>query len=275
MVAQERLTEPRVTIEWLLAKPRSFSNLPAFSDLNGRILSIFLEILMSIIGVKNKIKDNYEKMYSRFSDKDSHKIDVTACVPHRDQLPAGKLIFNVFILIFYRWDLEKQEGCGLVAHERLTESRVTIEWLLAKLRSFSNLPAFLDLNGSLTKITFEQTTSSSNSQSSLGHWDLLNSVSPTLSAHKAKNFSIFSKKFHQFSEPENANSIWVRINIRQKVAIEARPRYWFKTNVANVFLSLFLISSVGQLDKTTGRWLELKKFSKNHNYKRINGRCFG
>ena len=38
MVAHERLTEPRVTIEILLAKPRSFSNLPAFSDLEGSIL---------------------------------------------------------------------------------------------------------------------------------------------------------------------------------------------------------------------------------------------
>ena len=36
MVAPERLTEPRVTIERFLAKPRSFSNLPAFLDLNGR-----------------------------------------------------------------------------------------------------------------------------------------------------------------------------------------------------------------------------------------------
>ena len=42
----------------------------------------------------------------------------------------------------YRYDLEKQEGCGVVAHERLTEPRVTMEWLLAKPRSFSNLPVF-------------------------------------------------------------------------------------------------------------------------------------
>ena len=32
-----------------------------------------------------------------------------------------------------------------MAHERLTEPRVTMESLLVKLRSFSNLPAFLDL----------------------------------------------------------------------------------------------------------------------------------
>ena len=49
---------------------------------------------------------------------------------------------------WYRYDSEKQEGCGVVAHERLTEPRVTMEWLLAKPRSFWNLPAFSDLNGS-------------------------------------------------------------------------------------------------------------------------------
>ena len=42
----------------------------------------------------------------------------------------------------YRQDLQKQEGHGKVAHERLTELRVTIEWLLAKPWSFSNHPAF-------------------------------------------------------------------------------------------------------------------------------------
>ena len=51
-----------------------------------------------------------------------------------------------------RWDLEKNEGCCVVAHERLTESRVTMSWLLAKPKSFSNLPAFLDLNGSKTYV---------------------------------------------------------------------------------------------------------------------------
>ena len=35
MVAHERPTEPGVTMERLLAKPRSFANLPAFLDLNG------------------------------------------------------------------------------------------------------------------------------------------------------------------------------------------------------------------------------------------------
>ena len=35
MVAHERLTEPRVTMDEHLAKPRSFSNLTAFLDLKG------------------------------------------------------------------------------------------------------------------------------------------------------------------------------------------------------------------------------------------------
>ena len=39
-MAHERLTQSRVTIECVLAKPRSFSNLPAFSDLTGRIISL-------------------------------------------------------------------------------------------------------------------------------------------------------------------------------------------------------------------------------------------
>ena len=56
------------------------------------------------------------------------------------------LIFGLHI-ISYRWDLEKRKECGVVAFERLPEPRVTIEWLLAKPRSFSNLPAFLDLYG--------------------------------------------------------------------------------------------------------------------------------
>ena len=36
-MARERLIEPRITMESLLAKPRSFSNLPALLDLNRRI----------------------------------------------------------------------------------------------------------------------------------------------------------------------------------------------------------------------------------------------
>ena len=42
----------------------------------------------------------------------------------------------------YREDLETYEECGVVVHEIITEPRVTMKWLLAKLKSFSNLPAF-------------------------------------------------------------------------------------------------------------------------------------
>ena len=43
MVAHERLTEPRVTMELLLAKPRSFSTLPAFLDLKGLFIFFIYE----------------------------------------------------------------------------------------------------------------------------------------------------------------------------------------------------------------------------------------
>ena len=46
-----------------------------------------------------------------------------------------------------------QEGFGVVVHERLTEPRATIEQLLAKPTSFSNLPAFLDHNGRCVELS--------------------------------------------------------------------------------------------------------------------------
>ena len=50
-----------------------------------------------------------------------------------------------------RWVLEKQGMVGVVAYERFTELRFTIEWLLAKPNSLSRLPAFLGPNGSLNE----------------------------------------------------------------------------------------------------------------------------
>ena len=63
------------------------------------------------------------------------------------ELPKNDLnpklsVFNFYIPLRFR-----KVGSGVVAHERLTESRGTIEWLLAKSRRFSDLPVFLDLNG--------------------------------------------------------------------------------------------------------------------------------
>ena len=55
MVAHERLTEPRVTMEWILEKSRSFSNLHAFLDLNGRethfkfVFKVYIEMCYSIL----------------------------------------------------------------------------------------------------------------------------------------------------------------------------------------------------------------------------------
>ena len=54
---------------------------------------------------------------------------------------------EIFGRDMYHYDLEKQEKCGEVAHERLTEPRVTIMWLLAKPSIFSDLPAFLGTYG--------------------------------------------------------------------------------------------------------------------------------
>ena len=40
---------------------------------------------------------------------------------------AEKVIITRHFKFIYRYDLEKQEECGVVAHERLTEPRVTME----------------------------------------------------------------------------------------------------------------------------------------------------
>ena len=58
--------------------------------------------------------------------------------------------------LLYRYDFKKQEECGVVAHERLAKLRVTMKLLLAKPRSFLNLPAFLDLNGSRSELLYFQ-----------------------------------------------------------------------------------------------------------------------
>ena len=44
----------------------------------------------------------------------------------------------------------------MVTQERLTEPRITIVRLLAKLRRFSNLPAFLDLNDTIKDLILSQ-----------------------------------------------------------------------------------------------------------------------
>ena len=85
----------------------------------------------------------YERLFLEFS------LIVKSTPGHlKLQLLELELRFSEFYLqIYYRWDLEKQEQCGVVAHERLTKPPITMEWLLAKPRSLWNFPAFLDLNG--------------------------------------------------------------------------------------------------------------------------------
>ena len=61
------------------------------------------------------------------------------------------LVYIIILFLFYAKLVPlrfiKAGRVFLVAHERPPEPRVTIEWLLAKQRSSSNLPAFLDFNG--------------------------------------------------------------------------------------------------------------------------------
>ena len=55
-------------------------------------------------------------------------------------------IFDVnFFRFYYRWDLQKQEGWGMVAHERLTEPRV---------KKFLKSPRFLDLNNTCFDLNY-------------------------------------------------------------------------------------------------------------------------
>ena len=60
MVTHERLTEPRVTLEGLLARPRSISNLPVFKDPNG-IIKIIRENNNAICIVNNNLILGFER----------------------------------------------------------------------------------------------------------------------------------------------------------------------------------------------------------------------
>ena len=56
--------------------------------------------------------------------------------------------FSIYLILLQNTIKISKSGKGsdVVAHERLTEPGVTMDWLLAKPRSFSNLPAFLDIS---------------------------------------------------------------------------------------------------------------------------------
>ena len=60
VLAPETLTKPRVIIEWLLVKPRSFSNFPVFLDLNGRYNLLYRYPVLSanIRFIRNKLRNN-------------------------------------------------------------------------------------------------------------------------------------------------------------------------------------------------------------------------
>ena len=63
MVTPERLTEPRVTMKRLLAKPRNFSNLPAFQDLNGRPFYAVLVRTYRIFSMKFLLKISLKRRF--------------------------------------------------------------------------------------------------------------------------------------------------------------------------------------------------------------------
>ena len=52
-MAHERLTEPRVTVEWLPAKSRCFSNFPAFS-----YIYIYIMVVNEFKSNEAKVKRN-------------------------------------------------------------------------------------------------------------------------------------------------------------------------------------------------------------------------
>ena len=70
MVTHERLTAPRVTIELLLAKPRSFLNLHAFLELNGRIkfniIDLFFLLKITLVDYRSTDSSVYSDLFRNF-----------------------------------------------------------------------------------------------------------------------------------------------------------------------------------------------------------------
>ena len=66
MVAHAKLTEPLVMANDLLAKPRSFSNIPAFLDLDGRNLIDLIRKIRTVYDTligKSRNRNPKEKYY--------------------------------------------------------------------------------------------------------------------------------------------------------------------------------------------------------------------
>ena len=93
MVTHERLTEPRVIMKWLLAKPRSFSNLPAFHDLNCvQIFTFKVFNQITFIGFRSfEIKGFLKLSFSLSALK-------TSCNIWKDQWPLWK------ICVYYKYN---------------------------------------------------------------------------------------------------------------------------------------------------------------------------
>ena len=66
----------------------------------------------------------------------------------------SKKFYADILVLFSTVKILKSRKGGVVAHERLTEPRATIEGLLAKPRSFSNLHPFWDLYDIINLIDF-------------------------------------------------------------------------------------------------------------------------
>ena len=120
MVAHERLTEPRVTIKLLLAKPRSFSNLLAFLILNGTWSKFIGDDMSLIIPPWQRI--DLTTLASAFSTIDPFYLSKT-CHQKFDIFFKTKPFYcsggnlQRFDSLFRYLDMEWEEGNKLFKHD--------------------------------------------------------------------------------------------------------------------------------------------------------------
>ena len=96
MVTHERLTEPRVTMEWLLAKPRSSSNLPTFLDLNGIFSNIYENKKFSTMQYRSDERHSQVNTFIKASQSLSDRIFF-----------KGKELFELLVLNMICWAISK------------------------------------------------------------------------------------------------------------------------------------------------------------------------
>ena len=119
--------------------------------------------------------------------------------------------------MFHHFDLEKQEGCGSVARERVTEPCITIEWLLTKPRTFWNLRAFLDFYGRIhqnrcTKMYKNRPTVLTISKSNLHYFNLyiiVNIYNYTIFEIFNDHFDVIAKNILDFFMIFTQNAIFL------------------------------------------------------------------